>query len=386
VPGYLPFDADEPQSFEERVVRALGRIADRIPGWTPTPDTTRLDVAVVEETLREVDDQFAILREVARDVIFRAVGVELHGIPMLPGRPVTGDVVLRAASTDGFTVPAGTMIGWSAVGGEAVAFRTVADVTIQPGQLDSPPVQVVAEEQGTVGNDLPVGPVQIVDALAFLESARAVTVSAGGADAETAADYADRLADSLQTLRRAGTFAADFAILARDVPGVHRALGIDNYNPVTNTDGVAELAVAAVDIAGQPLTAAVKAELQTLFTETRETNFIVRLFDPTYTAVNIDFVVVADPGSDLTVVGDAAAAALEALVDPALYGGGGERPPAWRLQPTLRYLRAVTVLGTVPGVAEVVDLTLNGARVDVALAGRAPLPAATSVVTGTVSA
>jgi uncharacterized phage protein gp47/JayE len=57
--------------------------------------------------------------------------------------------------------------------------------------------------------------------------------TAGGVDAESDADYLDRLHELLTLLAPRPILPNDFAVLARTVAGVGRATAIDLYNPTT---------------------------------------------------------------------------------------------------------------------------------------------------------
>lgn len=146
------------------------------------------------------------------------------------------------------------------------------------------------------------------------------------------------------------------------------------------------VSVAVVDVIGNALSAAVKAEVDAYLQDMREVNFIVHVIDPTYTGITVDFSVVAQAGFDLGDLGDRARAAVNAYLSPAVWAGGGDTPPTWRKSDNVvRYLEVAEVLNRVDGVDYVKTLTLNGASGDVALAGVAPLPSVTAVTGGAVS-
>jgi hypothetical protein len=383
VAGFVPFafDDDDP---DELLAAALGRLVDALPGWTPNP--LHLEYAVLAEVTRAAHET----RQVASDVaaaIFRYFGESLVGIPPRPGSPATGSAVFTLTDLTGRTIPAGTSVLWPVPGGDAQLFTTAADVTAAVGVADTPAVQLIAAEVGEQGNGLAAGALELVDALAYVDRVTATTASSGGTDAETDADYLDRLAESLTLLRRIPVLARDFAILARDVPGVHRALAVDGLNPDTGTTGLERtVAVAAVDAEGQPVAANVATALDTRLESEREVNFDVRTMTPTYTVLAVVFDAVAALDADpAAVLADARQAVLDYL-SPARWAGGDETPPVWRLQATVGYLDVAGVIKATPGVGRLIDVTLNGARVDVALAGYAPLPSAASTVDGTVSA
>lgn len=377
--AYVPFayDGEDP---DELLAEALVRIGEALPGWTPK--TAHPEYAVLSEMARWIVDTRLLATDVS-DVIFQTYGERTIGLPTQPGIQASATAVFTFTDTALHTIPAGTALLWP-TGGDPALFLTAVEVSNVVGMADTPAVEIRAAEPGTAANGLAAGALDLVDALSFVASVAATTDSGGGTDAETDAAYLDRLADSLQLLRRIPVLAADFAILARDVPGVHRALAIDNYNPADGTDdnermvAVAPLAADGTDVASD-----IKTALQARLQSEREVNFVVNVMDPTRTAVAVDFTAEAELGADAAVVESAAIQAVQDFLDPAVYGGGDEEPPAWRLEPTVRYLDVAAVIGRTPGLRHVLTLTLNGGTADVTLAGAAPLPDPT--VTGAVA-
>lgn len=376
-----PYDGEE---LDDVLTAALTRLAETLPGWTPRE--THVAYALLSETLRHVLDTRLLAADVA-DSVFRVFGSKLVGLAPTPGTPATGTAVFDVkASASTRTIPAGTEVLWPSGAGDVYLFATATAVTIAAGATSSPGVQLVAAEPGTAANDLPAGPLELVDALTYVTGVRGTTETSGGTDPETDADYLDRLSQSLTLLRRIPVRAREFAVLARDVPGVHRALALDNYDSDTATSGVERtVSLAVVDAAGQPVPTNVADAVRARVAEEREVNFVVRVMAPTYTVLDVAFTVRAAAGADpVAVVGDAVDA-VRGFLSPAVWGGGDARPPRWDAKPTVRYLDLAGVVSRTPGVAEVVDVTLNGARVDVTLAGVAPLPAASSTVSGAVA-
>lgn len=375
----------EGESLDDVLAASLTRLAETIPGWTPRE--THLVYALLSETLRHVLDTRLLAADVA-DSVFRVFGSKLVGLPPRPGTPATGSAVFTVTpSPTGRVIPAGTEVVWPSGGGDAYLFTTAVPVTVEPDATTAPAVQLVASTTGTAANGLPATALELVDALAYVAAVTSTTVTSGGTDAETDADYLDRLSQSLTLLRRIPVRAREFAVLARDVPGVYRALALDNYDADTGESGVERVvSLAVVDEQGQPVSADVAEALTARLADEREVNFLVRVMAPTYTALSVTFTANADLGADPVAVLGAAVDAVRGFLSPAVWGGGEESPPAWRLKPVVRYLDVAGVISRTPGVAELVDVTLNGGRVDVTLNGVAPLPDAASTVVGAVNA
>ena len=87
-----------------------------------------------------------------------------------------------------FEIPA----GFEVTNG-VVSFATDADVTIAAGELTAE-VGATCTTSGTSGNDYLAGQIAtIVTPMAFLKSAENITITTGGSDAESDADFAERI-------------------------------------------------------------------------------------------------------------------------------------------------------------------------------------------------
>jgi Baseplate J-like protein len=379
--GYVPFAYDG-ENFDDLLTDALTRIAAVLPGWTP--NKTHLEYAVLSEMTRLALDTRLLASDVA-DAIFRSYGTSLIGIPPQPGVPASANAVFTLTDTTVHTIPAGTAVLWP-TGGDPILFQTAVAVSNLAGSATTPAVQITAATVGTAANGLPAATLQLVDALSYVASVASTTTSGGGTDAETDAAYLDRLSDSLQLLRRIPVLGRDFAILARDVPGVYRAMALDGYNPAdgtSNNDRMVAVAPLAAD--GTAVPGSVATALQARLQSEREVNFIVNTLNPTFTALTVTFTGQAETGADTTAVRDAAIQSVKDFLSPATWAGGSEHPPVWRYEPTVRYLDLARVIGSTAGMRHVYTVTLNGGTADVTLAGAAPLPAANPTVTGTVT-
>lgn len=95
---------------------------------------------------------------------------------------------LSQALANPFEIPA----GFEVTNG-VVAFATDADVTIAAGELTAE-VGATCTTSGTSGNDYLAGQIAtIVTPMAFLKSAENITITTGGSDAESDADFAERI-------------------------------------------------------------------------------------------------------------------------------------------------------------------------------------------------
>jgi len=363
-----PIDTD----YRRLLRRALQRIAEQYPGWRPS--SGHLEVALLQEMVR-IAQSTAEVAAIVPDRIFEAFGEDLIGVEREEAERATSTVTFTMIDDDGYAIPSGTIVGWDDGSGDLVLFRTSESAVALAGTTTaSAPVEAVEEGERAngagPGSGVPVDALRAVAAVDFDEEA------AGGRDAETASGYRDRLADELQLQAPRPILPDDFAVFARRVDGVQRAYAIDGYDPGPDTDGNDRtVTVALVDADGKPVPASVADDVVDLLEANRELNFVVHTLDPTYTAVDVDVTVVAEPGRDLGSVEDRIADLVVDELSPARFSGGDRSPPEWGGADTVRYTRLIGLIATLDGVAFVSDLTLNGDADDLALAGRAPLPA-----------
>jgi hypothetical protein len=141
--------------------------------------------------------------------------------------------------------------------------------------------------------------------------------------------------------------------------------------------------VVPVDVSGEPVSALTKQALDDYLQQQREINFIVNVFDPTYTAIDVQTDVTFLPGYTPEGVEDAVTQAITNYLDPALWGipfEGSTRD--WQIDPVIDHiyhLEMATVINNVLGVDRVVTLTMARAggtlaTADVGLVGVAPMP------------
>lgn len=283
-----------------------------------------------------------------------------------------------------------------------------AAVTIDPNATADNEVTYTAKSAGTGGNAIRVAytdPAAASAALAVSVVGNDITVAlatdAAGAITSTALDVRDAV----------NAHAGASALVAAALPGTTTGAGVVAAVALTNLtggtdptitittdrEGVAPstnnekmVTVFPVDAAGLPVSAAVKAAVDAELQAVREVNFIIHVYDPTYTAVQVNFTAVAETGADPVVVQANVHAALRAHLDPARWGATVEDPASWQPTSTVRYLDLARVAGSAEGVAYLSALTLNGGTNDVTLPGAAALPAPLtgddpSTITGTVA-
>lgn len=288
----------------------------------------------------------------------------------------------------GYTIKAGTQVDIARSGDERIGFLVVEDVEVPPGKAVTEAGEVVLEavEPGLDGNGLE-GEGILIDALFFVTDIAIVGASSGGADAEDPTAYLGRLALTMQTYIEGVVIARDVEIVALNVPGIGRALTLDNYNAETEEDEQEKTTTVAVtDDDGEPPTAEAEEALEAVLAEKREFNYLFFVIPATYHSLDVEGAIVPMQGFDQAEVAANVAAAIEDAFSQVRHG---QQPPgdasSWVNSDTLRYQDLVTVVNNAEGVDHytVLKWRIGVAAMgtaDIALSGAAPLPKPDSIV------
>lgn len=251
--GYLqfPFTTDP----DQLVQAALAALASSIPGWVPYESAP--EVLLLEQMAAMVAETAAVAAVVPLG-IFEYFGT-LIGVAPQNGAYATAETTWTAVDTQGYTIPAGTIVAYQTSGNTQVQFATMDTAVIPVGQTSVSGVQIEATAIGTSGNSLAPATLQLVQpALAFVQSIVSTTTSSGGENAETLFTYLNRLSNELRLLAPRPIIPSDFAALVTAAAdsngnslGVYRAMAIDNLNPGrTIADATLNATTALVDPAG----------------------------------------------------------------------------------------------------------------------------------------
>lgn len=362
-----PF-TDDPAAVTARI---LDNYRAALPGWVPAEGAP--EVVLAEEIGREIADLLTLIVNVSDSIVTR-LGTTVFQVPQLAGVKATTTATVQLARP-GATIPAGFLFIARGADGADVGLQVPADVVVASA-VSAVQVNLEALDVGTYANAIPAGDLRPATGSDVVVSAVATTASAGGVDVESDSAYRDRLVATLSTLTRTPILPVDFAVRARDVIGVTRALALDGYDPLTRTSGVERtITLVPLDPYGLPVSTAVATTLRDTLDALREVNFQVSVSVPTYTRVQVTFSAVAKAGATPATVRDAMVARGLELLNPATWGGGDTSPPTWTLTPTVRRNYLLAEMASVDGCAYVTALTVNGDTVDVTLPGVAPLPA-----------
>lgn len=380
---YDPVETD-PDALQQE---AFDFIQSRWPNWEPSEG--HLESWLIASLARMV----AEARDVAADVplsIFTFYGQNIIGVPPISDTPATVEANITLVDNPaGRLLEAGTLFGITTADGDIKPFEVTTDRSIPMGILTTSPspVTLQAIEYGSINNNLGGVSVEAVntEAIDWIDTITLTSVTFGGSDGETPEAYADRLSARLTLMAPRPILARDFALYAKDIAAQNgftvRALAIDNFDPTdSSTDNEKMVTVAVVDDAtGLAVPSTVRDEIKDELEATRETNFVVWVVDPTYTAVDVTATVEPIPGVDQTVADENAAAALTEFLQPYNFGRTQDiEAISWAQQLTLRHQDLSTVINNAPGVSHWTSLTfgLNGGAqntADKTLTGAAPL-------------
>jgi hypothetical protein len=344
------------------------------------------------------------------------IGTTIYNIPMLEGAPAVGTAVFTfATDAPAYIVSAGAQLSVPGSAGPDIIFETLADIAALPGG-GTVNVGIVASETGVDANDC-YGDSELVEPYEGLS----ITVPAPtslGTDDETAADYLNRLSETLTTQSPSPVVPDNFATIAANVPGVGRATAIDLLCPGTASNPLAirdpnelyyfngktpPVGIPTTNLVNEPrcTTVAVTAEDGTAPTHAlmqavwnaldsqREINFLNYVVPPTYTSIDVRGQVRAYPGTGVTdqQAADAAEDSIRTWLSANEFGQipDSQSGKSWSNDTTVRHDEAVDYANRPPGVwfTALIEMKKTSDSVwtggDILLTGVAPLPIAGTI-------
>jgi Baseplate J-like protein len=379
--GYIaPSVETDQQAIAEQVFNAI--VANQ-PGWQAHDGN--LEVWMTEAWAEVAAEIRALAADVPAE-IFQTYGSLVLGIPPFIATAAGGTATFTAQDSAGYTLDPGATFTLARSGNDLVAFQTTQQGIIAPGAttIDVP---FVALETGAAANGLS-GVGLMLDPIAWIEAVNVALTTSGGADAETAQAYLDRLTNLLRMVALRPILPQDFAILALQVPGVGRAVAMNLYDPATNTwTNERTITLVVTDDEGQPLPAALKQTVANDLESLREVNWVVNVIDPTYDTIAVTATVTAFAGQNTSTVQQACIDNLDAylapanfrlgVTSPAIAGGEVITPPTTG-QPARRQVvrinDLIALLDNTLGVDFVGPVQINGAATDHTLTNPYTLP------------
>jgi hypothetical protein len=382
-----------PDIETDQVVLAQGvfnRLAARVPGWAAHDGNP--DVWLIEAFCALA----AEIRHDATDVpgaVIATFMTEVLGLPIRQPTPAVGVTRWVARDPRGYAIQPGATIVVPRTGDELVGFAVVDGAVIPPDQTEVAGVVVRAVEDGAVGNGL-IGPAEMSDP--YYDWCQLVEVTqptVNGDDGQSMTGYLNNATNLLRMVAFRPILPYDFALLAKQIPGVGRAVAMDGYEPVDGTWGHArQIALVVTDSRGEPLPDPTMSAISGFLEDNREVNFLVPVVSPAYAPTDVTFEATAYAGQDPELVNAICVDAITQLLSPALYRLGttspgisaGEvvPPPQNGGQPgrmTIRLNEIVAILDRCRGVDWVGPVTIDGAVADKILVGPTTLPRAGAV-------
>jgi Baseplate J-like protein len=347
-----------PRSPDEVATLAFQYLQARLPRWVPNAGA--LATIILETSARESGELWQLASEV-EDAIFRQFG-PLVGIDPVEASTASVPSTWTLVDNQGYTIQAGTQVGIRTAGDTLVPFSVDSTVVVAPGSTTTGPgeVTLVAQDAGSAASGLggPGFPGELIDVLPWVDSIALTALTTGGTDAESDEDYLNRLATELRLLTPRPILPDDFAVLAREVPGVARSLALDLYDPATDTwNNERMVTVCLINEGGYPVNTSIKDAVDAKLEAMREINFVVNEMDPTYTTVDVATTFRAYDGYDPADVVGGVIASLTSYLSPANWGV----PPdgdfhSWTNVTVVRYLELAALIDRVAGVDYITSL------------------------------
>ena len=356
----------------------LTGVADRVPGWVPYEGHT--EVALAESVGIAIATAVTALKATVRDA-YVGFGQRVLGIPKIraAAAETTATVVLTdAQNVVGLEIPVGAEIYAITPANDTIVFYTSAGTTVAPSQGTAVGVPLIAQLTGPEANDT------TGDATSNLSGVQQITFeapAAGGVDEEADDSYANRLSQRTPRMHVLPVTVADYAELARDVPGVSRAWAVNVYDPsAPGTVSPGHLTIVGLQADGGTLTPTLETAL-TDYLDVAERPLSVELhtLNPVWASITVVATVrlaqvsITDLGTPVLADPDAvtslAEGAVASLLDPAKWDVDPNAPGGWSLIPAreLTIFDVAEVIEQVPGVSHVATCLVNGGTAPISL-------------------
>jgi len=355
----LTLDDRDPQALFEAF---LADATSRFPDWSPREGDTEV---VIAQSYAVVIAELIVAVNRLPGALLEALLGGLFELPRDSGAPPTGTITFTASDAAGHLLPAGTRLGYLQGDGTLATFTTDLDALIPPASTTGT-AAVTGDTFGATLNGLAAGtPLQVLDAVAWLDAVDLEAVLAGGRDPETSQSYLTRGAELLATLTTTLVRPSQFVAAALAVPGVGRAFGIDLYDPVgPDPAAIGNLSLVLTDSAGNAVGGTVQSAVTAALAPRQQGGLAVHLLDPTLTVVDVTCSVHRDNTLTDATAAAAVQAALRAYLSPASWPFAGE----------VYVNELISQIRAVPGVDRVNSVTVPGG--DLPLAGAGPLASA----------
>lgn len=216
------FDEDAQSVFET----ALAQVTTRVPGYTPRE--TNIEVILMEAMAFEVERSiFAINR--LPGTIFDVL-MKLFNVERFLGTPPITSLTFTVATTQGYTIPAGTRAVMTTDEG-SIVFALDQQIVIAAG-ANSGTGAATGESFTSNFNGTPIGTsLSLLDAVPFVDYVTTASAVQDGADEESNDEWRARGAARFSRLTETLVLPEHFVQSALENALVTRAFAIDNFAP-----------------------------------------------------------------------------------------------------------------------------------------------------------
>lgn len=348
-PDYAEFDLLEVGSEEEMLDAAIQRIENVMPEWEPRPGNT--EVVLLEAMCMLLGLEIVAINDVP-DAVFERL-LALHKINRSPGRYARATATFTVGTTEPtYTVPRGTVLRLQNPNtGEAMEFETTEarEIVVVEGRTAN--IAIQATEYGAqVNGVLPGTPLEVVDALPFVDSVRLGTIVLGGEDEEEDESLFDRGAARMARMTSTIVLADQFSLAAIEDERVARAFAqslVDPDRPGVEAPGHVTVTVLG---AGGELSSGDRESIRQELAAQAVAGLKIHVVPPEVTDLSIEVEIITNSDADSDEVQAAVAGRITRYLAPL----------EWNWADKVYRNIIVAEVAAVPGVARVVDVRLFG--------------------------
>jgi hypothetical protein len=393
VTDYLDFQIEtDPDTIAQL---GFDEMTSRLPGWDPIPG--ELDTALIQAVAR-IASQVRASAGIVPVGIFRYLAAQFGLTPRL-GLPWQVLVNFLWNDLNNHTVPAGTQWAIDAGGGDLRTFINTTDIVDTSGTGGINNISLFSVDLTQDNSDvLSTASVVPIDPLSYFANGVVIVDAFGGQQAETDADFLQRIIRRFALQSAAPILPGDFSALALDVMSSGgRAIAIDGYDAVALTTGNARtVTVFLLDANGAALSPTVKADVVAYIASLREVNWNIYAADPVFFNMAVKYTAHAIPGFSPSAVLAAANTNLTNYLSPKNWGRPAiETLTNWTVlegYDKVRLGELYEVLNNTEGIAYVDTLFLKAGAVlpttevaDVSLTGGQVVVPQMAALSGTVT-
>lgn len=338
------FDRD-PQTLYEDAQAALEAL---IPDFVARESAT--EVLLMEAIAEQVS--YLIFAANRLPGAVTSVVLQLLGLTPLTSVPAGASFEFTASIDTGTTIPEGTQLQMELSGVTTITFETDEDLVIPNGQTTGS-VTATATVDGTDPHALnPGDPVNVVDALIYVEGAALESSPSGGRDAETDSDFLDRGTERLLRLSEALVLPQHFERYMLEQDDVFRAKALDLYDPGTGPSpgsNPGHTTVAIAKTGGGLFTTGEKSQFESDMEDRSHAGLDVHVVDPDLFAIDVTVTVVKEPAAEDPTVQQAVDDALTDYFDP----------DQWDWETTVYLNELISLIDGVTDVRRVSSITMG---------------------------